>query len=48
MRVRVTQQNAGGVTGKLAALTDGNGVLTDALLSAGILVYNEDEADSLL
>ena len=29
-------------------LTDGNGVLTDALLSAGILVYNEDEADSLL
>ena len=29
-------------------LTDGNGVLVDALLSAGIAVYNEDEADSLL
>lgn len=29
-------------------LTDGNGVLVDALLSAGVLVYNEDEADFLL
>ena len=29
-------------------LTNGNGVLVDALMSHGILVYNEDEADSLL
>ena len=29
-------------------LTDGNGVLADALLGNGILVYNEEEADALL
>lgn len=29
-------------------LTDGNGVLVDALLSKGILVFNEDEADALI
>ncbi len=29
-------------------LTDGNGVLVDALLSDGITVLNEDEADALL